>query len=574
MSHSTELAALDQGFRARYLTHEQITRQLQGWARAFPELCRLESIGTTPEGRELWLLAIGRDPDRLRPAAWVDGNMHASELAGSSVALAIAEDLLRLHGGEPPAGISPTVAARLREGLVYLLPRMSPDGAEQVLATGRYLRSTPRDERPQRNHARWISGDVDGDGQVMLMRQRDDTGEFVECPGAAGLMVPRQIDDPPPYFHLFPEGTIENFDGHHVPAPSFLSDNAIDLNRNFPWSWAPAHEQIGAGHFPASEPESRAVVEFVSRHPEIFYWLNLHTFGGVLIRPLGHAPDHQMDPADLAIYRQVGAWVEELTGYPSVSGHDEFLYEPHKPLRGELCDYAYMQRGCLAYTIELWDLFARLGIPRKKPFVDHYTHLGRDELRRLAEWDRTTNRGRVFRPWRAAAHPQLGPVEVGGFDGRVGIWNPPYELLGEVCRSQSPAFLRVAALAPSLRLRSAVEPAGDGLRRVEVTVENLGYLPTYVLSSARKLEFAEPLWVEARADGCALVPADDRRRELGHLEGWGRGLYASQHGLGYAYSAGRGAARTASFLVRGQGRLVLRAGSCRTGWLDGLVEVA
>ena len=41
-----------------------------------------------------------------------------------------------------------TVEARLRDVRFYVLPRMSPDGAEAVMATGRYVRSIPRDERP------------------------------------------------------------------------------------------------------------------------------------------------------------------------------------------------------------------------------------------------------------------------------------------------------------------------------------------------------------------------------------------------------------------------------------------
>ena len=36
-------------------------------------------------------LVITHEPERIRPAAWVDGNLHAAELAGSSCALAIAE---------------------------------------------------------------------------------------------------------------------------------------------------------------------------------------------------------------------------------------------------------------------------------------------------------------------------------------------------------------------------------------------------------------------------------------------------------------------------------------------------
>src|SRR5438034_9408441 len=87
-------------FRNSYQINEELSHNVQGWASAQPDLVRVASIGKSPEGRDLWLLEIGADPDRLRAAAWVDGNMHASEVCGSSVALAIAEDVIALHRGK------------------------------------------------------------------------------------------------------------------------------------------------------------------------------------------------------------------------------------------------------------------------------------------------------------------------------------------------------------------------------------------------------------------------------------------------------------------------------------------
>jgi hypothetical protein len=51
---------------------------------------------------------------------------------------------------------------------------------------------------------------------------------------------------------------------------------------------------------------------------------------------MGDKPDNKMDQTDLAIYRQAEAWMTEHTGYPTVSGFHEFLYEPDKPLHGDL----------------------------------------------------------------------------------------------------------------------------------------------------------------------------------------------------------------------------------------------
>jgi hypothetical protein len=573
-----KLDSLSLGLRNRFLSYDELTRQMRAWADAFPQLCRASSIGRTPEGREMWLLTLGPDPDRARPSAWVDGNMHASELAGSSVALSIAEDVLRLHlaDGAAPSGAGPSavVAARLRDVRFYVLPRMSPDGAEAVLTNGRYVRSVPRDERPARAHAYWRCDDVDGDGLALTMRVRDPGGEMVESPEFPGLLLPRTIDDPPPYYKVYPEGVIENFDGSNVPTPHFLSDNQTDLNRNFPFSWAPDSKQVGAGAFPLSEVESRAVVEFTAAHPEIFLWLNLHTFGGVFIRPLGDKPDSKMNPEDLALYRQLGAWAEELTGYPMVSGCEEFLYEPDTPLYGDLTDYAYHQRGAVAYVVELWDLFKQVGFERKKRFVDHYTQLTRDEMLKIAVWDRDKNAGRVVRPWRAYKHPQLGDVEVGGIDPRIGLWNPPLDALPGVCSANAAHYLRAAALAPAVVV-DPVETASlsPELTRVTVTVANHGYLPTYVLASARALTHNEPLWADAQCTGCELADPELAHREIGHLDGWGRGLFDGSGALYYTRTRGTTGSRTVSWVVRGRGVLNLRIGSCRVGWTTRDVEI-
>lgn len=545
-------------FRSSYLRYEELARVVHEWARAHPQLVRVSSIGRSPEGRELWLLEIGAEPDRPRAAAWVDGNMHAGEVCGSSVALAIAEDVIALHRGEDRLDLPAHVKERLKGVLFYILPRMSPDGAEAVLRDGRYVRSNPRDRRPRPPVARWLSGDVDGDGRAASMRKRDACGEYVEDAALPGVMLPRRIEDAGPYYKLWPEGTIENFDGTHVPDPHFLSDNDVDLNRNFPYSWQPEPEQAGAGPYGASEPESRAVIEWATAHPNIFAWLNLHTFGGVYIRPLGHGPDSKMNQSDLALYRQIGEWGEKIAGYPMVSGFEQFIYEPEKPIHGDLTDFAYHTRGAIAYAVELWDLFARLGIERKKPFVDHYSHLTRENLLALAKFDREHNSGRIFRGWKAFRHPQLGEVELGGTMTLVGLTNPPYEMIAEICERQSAAYLRVAALAPALEMQLR---AGAG--RVEIEVTNPGYLPTYVLDSAKKLAIDARVFVEVEASvGCSIDPRD-ARLEVGHLEGWGRGLYAEF--IFSLKSRGSVSRRTLSVPVRGSGRLRVRAKGLRVG---------
>ncbi len=568
------LASLSRGFRSGYLDYAAITDQLRGWSETFPTLCRLRSLARTPEGREVWALTVGRDLDQVRPAVMVDGNLHAAELAGSSVSLAIAEDVLRIHLEPESIDLPDHILERLRDVVFFIVPRVTPDGAEAVLTSGRSLRSIPRDHRVERGSPRWRIGDLDGDGRALAMRVQDPTGELVEAREFPGLLVERSLEDVGPFYKLYPEGMIENFDGKHVPSPYFLGDNPIDLNRNFPWSWVPGHEQAGAGPYPASEPESRGLLEHATAHPEIFAWLDLHTFGGVLIRPLGHAPDSKLNAEDLAIWRQIEEWMTAYTGYPTVSGYEEFLYEPDKPLRGDLTDYAFNQRGALGYVVELWDLFARLGMPRPPKFAQFYERVTREDLVKLAWWDRDVNGGKCFPAWRPYDHPQLGPVEIGGIDPRIGIWNPPVHEIPELCASQSLVFLRVAALAPRVRVVDVKRtPLTADLVRVDVKIINDGYLGTYGVPSAKMLDFNEPLYAACEPVGCELVDAGAAHQILGHLDGWGHGLHTGQNLPAYPGTRGNTGTAWATYLVRGKGRLELRIGCARAGFSSTTVSV-
>ncbi len=564
MSKQSVLSRCYLGFRERYLDFAALSEQLHAWQREFPSLFRVESAGVSREGRDIWLATVGPEPDRKRPSVWVDGNMHASELCGSSVALSLAEDLLRLHVAPDSSTLPEGLRETLSELLLLVMPRISPDGAEAVLKSGRWIRSVPRDERRHGGQARWQARDVNGDDLALLMRKADPTGEWVASKTHGGALLPRDIEDSGPFYKLYPEGTISGFDGRHVPSPGFMTDNSPDLNRNFPWSWAPEHQQLGAGEFPGSEPESRAVIEAATARPEIFLWVNYHTFGGVFIRPLGNAPDKQLPEFDRAVFKQIEGWATKYTGYPMVSGYEEFTYEESKPLHGDLSDYAYHQRGAIAYVCELWDLFARLELPRPKRFCEYYSRFGRAEFEKLWAWDQAENDGRIFTPWRPHVHPQLGEVEVGGPDPRVGVWNPPERLLSKICRDQGDAFCRIAALAPRLRLSLEVTPRGGNIHQLHVTAENVGYLPTCVLESAKSLAISAPLVLELHPRG-AVTCLDLARREIGHLDGWGRGAESRELAFHVPRSRGTTGRRVESFTVSGSGSVELSLFGPRTG---------
>lgn len=565
-------ASLGVNFRSSYVGYEAICKVLRAWCTAMPDCTELVSLGRTAQGRDLCLLKIGKDLATPQPAAWINGNMHAAEVAGSSVALQIAEDILALHSG----AAFPQLLSAQREALLrvhfYIVPRVVPDGSEEVLATGRYLRSSGQIDRTEHRHAYWRFADVDGDGKVRMMRQLADNGEMTALPGYPHVLVPREPSDQGPHYRVFAEGTIENFDGYHIPDPDYLGYTHYDYNRNFPWSWVSTSEQAGSGAFPGSAPETRAIMEFAQAHANIFLWLDLHTFGGFGLRPLSHRGDDAMHPGDLAIYDLVGKWLKEHTDYPLLSTYQHFVTDKSKPLHGLMIDYAYHQRGALAYLIELWDLPRRLGIKDQNPMAKTYQCFDREHYLALLRFDQEVNENRIFQPYRPFYHPQLGAVEIGGPDLLVGITNPPYSLLGELCERQSLAFLHAAQLLPQLSLSVLRQQTlGNGETLVTIKVMNHGYLGSAGLPSHKDKAHVEPMRVAVHGENIEW-----RNREAVaegfHVDGWGRGLH--QFLPFFAWSRGNSNERVVNLLLSGQGRVSIEVSSCRSGSVKTELELA
>ena len=66
-----------------YYRYEDLTRILKGFAEEYPDLVRLESMGQSYEGRDIWVVTVthtGTGEAAEKPAFWIDANIHAAEL--------------------------------------------------------------------------------------------------------------------------------------------------------------------------------------------------------------------------------------------------------------------------------------------------------------------------------------------------------------------------------------------------------------------------------------------------------------------------------------------------------------
>jgi murein tripeptide amidase MpaA len=506
----------------QFYRHDALTRLLFDYADAHPKLMTVASMGKSHEGRDIWVVALthadtGADTDK--PAFWVDGNIHAAELTASTAVLYYLHRLVTGYAQGDDEG------RRIRQLLdtrtVYLCPRLNPDGAELALADRpRHIRSStrryPYDEEP-------VEGltveDIDGDGRILTMRIPDPHGTYKKHAGEPRLMVPREPGEfGGEYYRLMPEGSLKNFDGINV---SVNKDaEGLDLNRNFPSLWRQEFEQVGAGPYPASEPEVRAMVDFVFAHPNIGAAVSFHTHSGVILRPMGSQSDDDMTPEDLWSYKRFSALGEQLTGYPAISIYHEFKYHPKQIITGSQ-DWLYEHLGALFWTVELWAPNREAGITGYK-WIDWYReHPVEDDLK-LLKWSDEHCGGQAHVDWKPFRHPQLGAVEIGGWD-KMNFWRNPPPALREREAARFPGWLTTLALSlPRLELlRTEVRALGPDTWRIRMAVGNAGWLPAYVTRRALERKRVRGVIFELHASDAAAIAivGGKERMEGPQLEG-------------------------------------------------------
>jgi murein tripeptide amidase MpaA len=500
----------------RFYRYADLTAILQGFVQRNPTIFQLESIGKSHEGRDIWVLTAtntASGPAQDKPAFWVDGNIHAAELTASTACL------YYLHTLEAGYGSAADITRLLDSRAIYVCPRINPDGAEWALADKpKYIRSSTRpypfDEEP-------VDGlnveDVDGDGRILSMRIADPNGGYKAHPDEARLVIPREpAEYGGQYWRVIPEGTLVNYDGIEIRVNR--DKQGLDLNRNFPSGWRQEFQQLGAGPYPTSEPEVRSLVDFIVKHPNIGAGVSFHTHSGVILRPFSSEPDDNMPAEDLWLYKLFGRKSTELTGYPNISIFHDFKYHPKQVITGGF-DWIYEHLGQFFWTVEIWAPAKEAGIEGYH-FIDWYReHPPEDDLK-LLRWSDKELGGEGYIDWYPFDHPQLGPVELGGWNKLVVFRNPPRKYIEREVK-RFPGWLTWQALTlPRLELlRTEVKSLGHDTWRVRLAVHNTGYLPSYVTKRALERKTMRGVVYEIELPEAAALVAGKPRVEGAQLEG-------------------------------------------------------
>ena len=513
----------------RFPTYAELTGVLERWRDEHTGSMSLESLGRSHEGRDIWLVTV-TDPatgdPADKPALWIEANIHSVELTGSLAALHLVHRLL--SGGPDDERIERVRRTRT----VYVVPRLNPDGAEAALGhPPRFVRSSVRQwpapwPRPEPELRGVLEGDIDGDGRILDMRVADPHGPWKADPDEPRLLVAREPDEEGegPYYRLLPEGEVHDYDGLVIPGAR--EPAGLDLNRNWPMEWAPESDQHGAGPYPTSEPEVAAAVAAMAGRPNICLYVAYHTYGGVHLRPWSAHPDEKFPTFDLRVYQDLGKRLSRITGYRNASVFHDFKYDLHKTEAGASDDWAYDHLGVLAWTWELWSIVSEAGIGDDHHLIEWYNDHPDSDDRALLAWADEHAPG-AFVDWYPFHHPQLGPVELGGWHALEAWVNPPSTRREAEAAKVTEAAVFCALITPRLEVgptrveRVSGEDGGEGPQtwRIRVVVVNSGWLPTNVTERAVQRKAVRPVTaILAPGEGVHRAGGRDEV-ELGQLAG-------------------------------------------------------
>lgn len=114
-----------------YRTYSMLTQQLAAFATRYPFICRVDSLGTSTQGRDIWAILISDNPDieEDEPEFKYVSTIHGNEPLGTELCMRLVERLLTDYG------VDPRITDLVDTTAISVVPLMNPDGYQSGFRT-------------------------------------------------------------------------------------------------------------------------------------------------------------------------------------------------------------------------------------------------------------------------------------------------------------------------------------------------------------------------------------------------------------------------------------------------------
>lgn len=533
-------AADAQGYRS----YEDLSDAIRGVAGG-SDAAEVTSIAQSRDGRDIWMVTLADDGDlpiEDRPGILVVGTLSGDHLVGSEIAVEATRWLLDENGSNDE------VTRLLSENVVYVVPRLNPDGAESYfgdLAWGRRGNAWAEDDDNDARMGEDGPNDLNGDGVITVMRVADRSGDLIPHPDDPRLMKeadPVEGESGTHTLHI--EGTDDDGDG-------FIAEDGpggVDLDRNFQHAYP--YWEADAGRHMVSEPETRGLMDFMIAHTNIGAILTFGHSDNLVVPPNGQGnldaprtidlmewaamsndgvfevgvfggqtnfgnlsqrgaqlgrnnPPEQGQRPVMTFNGQDRPYMQTISeAYREITGIERTGY--NREAEGAFFQYGYFQYGVPSFSTQGWGMEEAEG--------DTF------DQQLLARMDAGDVDG--FVDWTPYTHPTLGEVEIGGFRPYMAV-NPNPERIGTLGARHGEFIARLGGMLPKVRfVEASAESIGGGLWKVDAVIENTGYLPT-ALAHGLRSRSVDPTLVQIQVAPEAVISGDAKSARTARIEGSG-----------------------------------------------------
>jgi len=479
----------------KYYTYEGIAEMCKKLAKEYPDLVTMESAGKSYQGRDIIALTISdkkvQDPSH-KPGFYIDGNIHSNEIQGSEMALYTAWYLCEMYDENK------FINELLKEKTFYILPTINPDARQ-------YFMDEPNTDSSPRSGLVPMDNDRDGlydedkfddlnnDGIISMMRRKSEYGTFKADPKDPRRIVRCDRGEKGEYEILGLEGIDNDGDG-------LVNEDGVggyDPNRDFGFNWEPAYVQHGAGKYPFSFPENRAVRDFGFKHRNITGAQSFHNFGGMVLRgpSIKDGGAEIYSGSDEAVIISIGRKGERIIpGYRFVT-----IWKDMYTVYGGELDWWYGAMGSYVHSNELWTSYLMFNDTSENENEEY-------------EFDKLLLFEDAFIPWQEVDHPVYGKIEVGGFNKNFGRTHPGFLLESDSHRNAAFCIYN-AWVTPKLAVRDIkVKNLPGGLKEITATVENEQMMPTHSGTNLKyKIDPPDYIYLEGGKVIAGMIVTDKDR---------------------------------------------------------------
>lgn len=517
-----------------YSNHAQLSQRLKALETNNSNLTKLQSLGKTVGGKDVWVLEIGSGDRANHAAIAVVGGVEGSHLLSQELALGFAEKLVANAAKD-------SIKNLLNTTTFYVFPNVSPDASEQYFAKLRYERSgnasATDDDRDGKINEDPFE-DLNNDGMITMVRIEDPTGRWKTHPADPRIMVMANVEKGEQgKYLLITEGNDTDKDGQ------WNEDGEGGVHFNKSLTFDPPYFAPGAGEHPVSEVENRAVLDFLFERFNVFAVV---TFGPAnnLSEPwkfdraknAGRAPMGILEP-DTKFHKLASDVYKQ-----SVKLKDAPAAPPQK---GDFVQWAYFHYGRQSFSTPGW-WAPKFEIPKDTASAKKYK--ANDDKNTEVDFIRWAEKEGInaFVNWQKINHTDFAgkTAEVGGFRPFVKS-NPPYKEVDKLVQEHSNFIVSLANKKPDADLVNIkTEPLENGVTRVTVSIQNKGAFPA-LSAIGKDNNFLKLVKVNVTLSKDQSIISGNKVTLLPNLDA--------------------GESKELSWLIKGKGKITLEAGAPQMG---------